>query len=258
MAVKAACGARCVHSRCGGGGGAHSASSAVRSHHSQPKAAPGGTASAATQSASRRRRALRATPIRRSPPFGVHGVSAGGGADVKNGRRWRASKSSQLSSGGGGGGVPGVAAAAFSAAAAAAEAARWMAACERRLSRGESASLADGDGERWRMERRSETSVIAPPKAKIVKTATSSVVCSTASESVIDGSVQCAASRCGCSRWTPPQCSPKSWLPKETEASAKATPPRSPLNHITNLYSGEIGGGSLSGARQRLVSHEPR
>ena len=39
---------------------------------------------------------------------------------------------------------------------------------------------------------------------------------------------------------------------------AKATPPRSPLNHITNLYSGEIGGGSLSGARQRLVSHEPR
>ena len=41
-------------------------------------------------------------------------------------------------------------------------------------------------------------------------------------------------------------------------ASANATPPRSPENHMMNWYVLEIGGSAVVASRAQLVSHEPR
>jgi hypothetical protein len=48
-------------------------------------------------------------------------------------------------------------------------------------------------------------------------------------------------------------------LPYETAASAKATPPRSPENHMTNIEPPLMGGFEACSPlrKQRLVPHEP-
>mmetsp|Transcript_32754 Transcript_32754/g.81416 ORF Transcript_32754/g.81416 Transcript_32754/m.81416 type:complete len:236 (-) Transcript_32754:448-1155(-) len=101
--------------------------------------------------------------------------------------------------------------------------------------------------------RETATCEIAPPKTKMVNRAISIVTCSIAVESSIPSTKSQSAPT-----GRPPQRPPKSFRVKETEASAKATPPRSPENHMMKLYSAEMRAGSEAGPRKRLVIHEPR
>ena len=103
------------------------------------------------------------------------------------------------------------------------------------------------------------SSVIAPPKTKMVNVAMIRVVCRMASESLMPAWPQYELAALS-SGERPPQSSEKSLEANDTDASAKATPPRRPENHIMNMYVAEILGSSPAAGvseRKQLVIQEP-
>ena len=82
------------------------------------------------------------------------------------------------------------------------------------------------------------------------------VVCRIAVESSNSHAKPFAAAASGEAK--PPHLLGKSPAAYETEASANATPPRKPENHMTNMYVPLIGFGTSLSMRLALTSHEPR
>eukprot|EP00964_Phaeocystis_antarctica_P130895 scaffold94762_cov62-Phaeocystis_antarctica.AAC.7 len=110
----------------------------------------------------------------------------------------------------------------------------------------------------------SATSRAAAPNTKMVKTASSSVACTMASESLSSRGQwlksmpsPCASSAAAARAGRPPQRAGKSRASYEAAASAKATPPRSPENQMHTACLGRRPSGAC-GARRRASAPPQR